>query len=117
MMKNAVVARMLKTTAAAGFAVIAPAILPAYAADVVEITIAKMKFEPQQFKVKTGTTVKWVNNERRTNHSILFAQEGFPESERLFPGESWQRTFDKPGVYPYICGPHPDMTGVVEVGD
>lgn len=118
MMKNAVVARMLKVTAAAGFAVIAPTILPAYAADVVEIiTIEKMKFEPQQLKVKTGTTVKWVNNEKRTNHSILFAQEELPESERLFPGESWQRTFDKPGVYPYICGPHPDMSGVVEVGD
>lgn len=117
MMKKTVVARMLKTAAAAAFAVIALTILPADAGDVVEIGIAKMKFEPQQLKVKTGTTVKWVNNERRTNHSILFAQEALPESERLFPGESWQRTFDKPGVYPYICGPHPDMTGIVEVGD
>ncbi len=37
------------------------------------------------------------------------------KSDRMFPGESWQRTFDKLGTYPYTCGPHPEMTGVVEV--
>jgi plastocyanin len=85
------------------------------AGEVVEVSMVKMQFDPPQLKVKTGTMVKWVNNEKRNNHSILFEKEGLPESDRLFPGESWQRTFDKPGVYPYRCGPHPEMTGVVEV--
>lgn len=85
--------------------------------ETVEVGIDKMKFEPPQVRVKPGTTVKWINHERRNNHSILFEQEGYPESERLFPGESWQRTFEKPGVYPYNCGPHPEMTGVVEVAE
>jgi plastocyanin len=119
-MKKAVVTIMLKAASAAVIAVIAAIMLSmpfAHASEVVEVSIAKMQFDPQRIKVKPGTTVKWVNNEKRTNHSILFAQEGLPESERFFPGESWQRTFDKPGNYPYICGPHPDMTGVVEVGD
>ncbi|BAN34219.1 plastocyanin precursor [Sulfuricella denitrificans skB26] len=89
----------------------------ANAGEVVEISIEKMKFEPQQVKIKPGTTVKWVNNERRNNHSVFFEKEGYPESERFFPGESWQRTFDNPGTYPYRCGPHPEMTGVVEVGE
>lgn len=87
----------------------------ASAGETVEVSMVKMEFEPAQLKVKEGTTVKWVNNEKRNNHSILFEKEGLPESDRLFPGESWQRTFDKPGVYPYRCGPHPEMTGVVEV--
>lgn len=98
----------------AGFALAASL---ASANEVVEVSIEKMLFVPQLVKIKPGTTVKWANHEKRNNHSILFEKEGFPESERLFPGESWQRTFDKPGVYPYICGPHPEMTGVVEVAE
>ena len=85
------------------------------AGETVEVGIDKMKFEPPQVRIKPGATVRWTNHERRNNHSILFEQEGYLESERLFPGESWQRTFEKPGVYPYKCGPHPEMTGVVEV--
>lgn len=98
----------------AGFAMVVISAL-ASANTVVEVSIVKMQFVPQQVKVKPGTTVKWVNNEKRSNHSVFFEKEGLPESERFFPGESWQRTFEKPGVYPYICGPHPEMTGVVEV--
>jgi plastocyanin len=30
-------------------------------------------------------------------------------------GDSWQRSFDQPGVYPYTCEPHPEMKGTVEV--
>ncbi len=89
----------------------------AQAGETVEVGIDKMLFVPQHVKIKPGTTVKWVNRERRNNHSILFEKEGFPESDRIFPGESWQRTFDKPGIYPYVCGPHPEMTGVVEVAE
>ena len=37
------------------------------------------------------------------------------ESERLFPDESWQREFTQAGRYPYTCGPHPEMKGVVIV--
>lgn len=87
------------------------------AGEVVEVGIAKMQFSPQRVKIKPGTTVKWVNNEKRDNHSIFFEKENLPESERFFPGESWQRFFEKPGVYPYRCGPHPEMTGVVEVAE
>lgn len=87
------------------------------AGEIVEVSIEKMQFIPQKIKIKSGTTVKWVNHEKRNNHSILFEAEGLPESDRLFPEESWQRTFEKSGAYPYLCGPHHEMTGVVEVAD
>lgn len=87
----------------------------ALAGQEVVVSIEKMEFIPQHIKIKPGATVKWVNNEKRNNHSILFERESLPESDRFFPGESWQRTFDKPGTYPYTCGPHREMTGVVEV--
>lgn len=81
----------------------------------VEVGIADYKFTPAALTIKVGTTVKWNNLERRTTHSVLFTGPGGFESERFFPGESWQRSFDKPGLYPYSCGPHPEMKGLIEV--
>ena len=99
---------------AAPFLFLAPG---AWAGETVEVRIADYKYAPAELKVKTGTTVKWLNAEKRTSHSIMFTgPDGF-ESERIFPGESWQRTFDKPGIYGYRCGPHPEMHGVVEVAE
>lgn len=115
MMDRARVTILLKAASAVAIAVIALSIPPAFAGDVAEVSIVKMQFEPRRLTIKQGTTVKWTNNEKRTSHSVLFEQEGLPESERFFPGESWERSFDKPGVYPYICGPHREMTGVIEV--
>lgn len=86
-------------------------------ADEIVVSIEKMQFIPQAIKVKPGATVKWLNNEKRGNHTISFEKEGLPESDRFFPGEFWQHTFEKPGSYPYICGIHPEMTGVVEVAE
>lgn len=84
-------------------------------AQTVEVGIKDYKYEPAELTVKVGTTVKWINNEKRVSHSVLFAGPGGFESERFFPGDSWQRTFDKPGVYPYTCGPHPEMKATIIV--
>jgi plastocyanin len=92
-------------------------VMPAAGAETAEVAIEKMAFAPQVLKIKPGTTVTWVNREKRTNHSILFEQENMLESDRLFPGETYQRTFDKPGTYSYRCGPHPEMLGVIEVAE
>jgi plastocyanin len=87
----------------------------AHAQGVVEVSIHDTTFDPAELRIKPGTTVKWTNNEKRTSHSVLFlGPQGF-ESDRFFPGESYQRTFDKPGRHPYTCGPHPEMHGEVIV--
>lgn len=90
------------------------AVAGAGAAEVV-VEIRDNKFIPAEVTIKIGTTVRWVNEERRTSHSVLFLGAGGFESERMFPGESWQRRFDTPGVHAYTCGPHPEMKGRVEV--
>lgn len=79
------------------------------------VEIRDYKFVPETLTIKAGTTVKWLNNERRTTHSVLFQEPGGLESERMFPGDSWQRRFDKPGDYPYTCGPHREMKGRIVV--
>lgn len=90
---------------------------PLYAGgeSVAEVGIKDFKFMPQELTVKAGTTVRWTNNEKRQYHSVWFEEAGDPEAPYFFPDETWQRTFDKPGVYLYHCGPHPEMTGVVTV--
>ena len=89
---------------------------PAPAANgVAEVRIENYKFDPPELKVKVGTTVKWVNNEKRASHSVIWLGPGGFESERMFPGESVQRKFDQPGTYAYSCGPHPEMKATVVV--
>ena len=81
----------------------------------VTVTIKEYTFTPATVTVKVGGTVTWLNDEKRTSHSVWFKEPPADESERFFPGETWSRTFDKPGTYTYGCGPHPEMHGVVEV--
>lgn len=88
---------------------------PVQGQQTVEVLIQEYRFQPQLVRIKVGDTVKWLNREKRTSHSVVFSVEQGGESTRFFPDESWQRRFDAPGRYPYHCGPHPEMTGVVEV--
>jgi len=96
-------------------AVLALAPIAALAGQTVEVGIESYMFSPLEVTVRIGDTVKWINREKRTSHSVVFPQEGGLESERMFPGESWQREFLKAGRYDYTCGPHPEMKGAVIV--
>lgn len=80
-----------------------------------EIVIEGYKYSPPEVSIRAGESVRWLNREKRTSHSVVFPAEGGLESERMFPDESWQRRFDKPGRYDYHCGPHPEMKGVILV--
>jgi len=89
--------------------------LAAPVAGTLEVLIRDYRYEPPQLKIRIGDAVQWVNQEKRVSHSILFLGPGGFESERIFPGESWRRVFSQPGSYPYTCGPHPEMKGLIEV--
>jgi plastocyanin len=87
----------------------------AWAQAVSEVRIREYRFSPAEVRVRPGDTVRWINDEKRTSHSVLFVGAGGLESDRFFPGESWERRFEKPGRFEYRCGPHPEMNGVVVV--
>ncbi len=80
-----------------------------------EVGIFKFQFLPREITINIGDTVRWTNNEKRQYHSVWFEQAGDPEPDYIFPGETYLRTFDKVGSFPYRCGPHPKMTGIVHV--
>ena len=96
-------------------AVLALASCAALAGQTFEVSIEKYAFTPPELSIRVGDTVKWINREKRTSHSVLFPAENGLESERLFPQEQWQRTFGQPGRHEYRCGPHEEMKGVVLV--
>ena len=87
----------------------------AFGAQTVDVVIEDYRFVPAEVRIKAGDAVRWSNREKRTSHSVLFPSENSLESPRLFPGEDWQRAFDKPGIFDYRCGPHEEMKGRVVV--
>lgn len=87
-------------------------------AETIVVDIKKYKFVPQDITVKVGTTVRWTNSEKRQYHSVWFKFLNEPTPEYFFPDETFERTFDKAGDYPYVCEPHEEsheMKGVVHV--
>ncbi len=83
------------------------------------VVVAKgFRFEPEEITIKVGDAVRWENAEKRQFHSISFPGRGDNAADYFFPGETRERTFDKPGTYPYTCEPHFEshkMKGVVHV--
>ena len=84
-------------------------------AETVSIEVRDFSFIPAEITVKAGDTVEWINREKRQYHSVWFEESGEPESDYFFPGEKTTRQFNEAGRFPYRCGPHPAMTGVVNV--
>lgn len=82
------------------------------------VTMYKYKFCPEDLTVPVGTTVRWVNVDKRTSHSVILKDANEPESDRLFPEESFEFTFLTAGPQNYLCGPHwetQEMIGMVTV--
>ena len=82
------------------------------------VVIKDFKFIPQHITIRKGQTVTWENREKRQYHSVWFEALGEPEPEDyLFSEDTYERTFNETGKFPYRCGPHPEMTGSVTVTD
>ena len=74
----------------------------------------RLQFEPSELTIKPGDTVKWVAN-KFMPHNVVFDKTTVPDTfvlkenhkRMLFTaGESFQTTFNEPGVYRYYCEAH-----------
>jgi len=79
-----------------------------------DVEIAEFAFGPADAVVPVGTTVTWTNNDG-FDHTIVAANDAFPESPSLGDGATYSFTFTEPGTYPFICGIHPQMRGTIVV--
>ena len=65
--------------------------------------------------VGVGDTVKWkLDQDQSTPHSVVFADF---QSASLSFGATFAHMFTAVGVFPYQCGIHSSMTGVITVLD
>lgn len=82
------------------------------------VTLYKYNFCPKNITIKKDATVRFVNVDKRTSHSVWLKEDGQEESGRFFPEEFWDIKFEFVGEFPYLCGPHweqKDMIGSVKV--
>lgn len=83
-------------------------------ADVVEVNIIGGTFTPSLATVSLGSTVRFTNADA-IKHEVAFADSAIDDSGILEPGESFEVTFESPGSFVFVCGPHPGMSGTIEV--
>jgi plastocyanin len=77
------------------------------------VSIKNMAFSPDTLRIKTGTTVTWMNNDGMT-HTVTSNTALF-DSGNLAAGLSFQYTFNAAGTFTYYCVIHAGMRGVVVV--
>ncbi|MBI4336687.1 MAG: cupredoxin domain-containing protein [Chloroflexi bacterium] len=90
---------------------------PAQAASF-SVDIRDYAFSPDSLTVSVGDTVTWTNRDVDVHTSTSgapFNPDGLWESGILNTGQSYARTFDAPGTFPYFCAVHPFMKGTMVV--
>lgn len=73
-------------------------------------------YDPRTIEVAKGTSVTFTNAGAEY-HTITSSDPTRAFDAGVSPKEQATIRFDKPGTWPYHCGVHPDMTGVVLVCD
>jgi len=71
------------------------------------------RFTPPTLTITAGETVRWFNDDDLP-HTVTATDRSW-DSGNLPPGVSYERRFDAPGTYSYLCVYHPGMTGTIEV--
>ena len=79
----------------------------------------KMVFSEDVVKVDVGDTIKWVATNKGHNVEFIAGPDGANLPPKSGLNKDVSMTFEKPGVYLYICTPHKvmGMIGIVIVGD
>jgi plastocyanin len=76
------------------------------------VSIVDFAFNPASITAKVGEKVTWTHQGDAT-HTVTF--DDGEDSGSLGKGDTFERTFDAAGSYPYKCKIHPAMKGTVEV--
>jgi plastocyanin len=83
------------------------------AADTAHVTIRGSRFHPRHLHIAPGTVVVWTNADPLVHTAS--DRDGDWGSPGLLAGDRFAHKFDDLGEFPYLCLPHPHMTGVVRV--
>lgn len=78
----------------------------------------QLAFSPNTLTVKTGDTVKFINNKLPPHNVVFEGHEELSHKQLLFsPGETFDVTFPESGKYSFYCEPHrgAGMVGTITV--
>ncbi|MFA5413502.1 MAG: cupredoxin family copper-binding protein [Patescibacteria group bacterium] len=75
------------------------------------VLLQNFSFSPPSVTIAAGGEVTWTNRDS-ANHTVTGEDWG---SELFGKDQSFTKKFETPGVYPYHCVPHPNMTGRIIV--
>jgi plastocyanin len=78
-----------------------------------QIEIRGFEFFPSDVSIRAGTKVTWINRDSAPHTAT--ERQGDWDTGVLKEGQSATLTFDKPGVYDYICAIHPSMQAKLTV--
>ena len=81
------------------------------------VSIKGCMFGPTILHAPVGATVSWKNDDFLPHAINGGGWTATPGAVQANPGMTVSYTFDKAGIYPYMCYIHPGMAGVVVVGD
>ncbi len=79
------------------------------------VEIYKKQYIPSKITINQGDTVIWINIEKRQYHNVWFKKLFKEEPDYFFPDERFEMTFNENSHFPYECGAHPKMKGLVIV--
>jgi len=82
-------------------------------ADVVRIV--DFGFSPAQVNVAKGSKVTWVNCSASSTTHTSTSDTNAWDSGSLTQYQTFERTFDAAGSFPFHCTPHPFMKGTIVV--
>ncbi len=77
------------------------------------VRMAGSRFEPVTLTVAPGSTVRWFNDDALP-HTVTATDSSW-DSGNLAPGGQFERRFDSPGTYAYLCLYHLGQTGTIVV--
>ncbi len=84
-----------------------------------EVSAIDNAFDASIVRIQPGQSIEWTMD-GRSPHTVT-ADDGSFDSGNLDPGQTYARTFARPGVYSYFCryhgAPGIGMSGIVVVGD
>ena len=79
------------------------------------VQISGFAFKAPAVNVKVGTAVTWTNKDSTTHTATSTSGPASFDSGDLSTGQSFRKTFTKPGTYSYFCNIHHGMRGTVIV--
>lgn len=88
-------------------------LLGSAAGETFDVSIGDNFFDPATITISPGDRIRWTNNGAVDHKSR--SVDGYWDSGRLEPGQSYTRTFSSPGEFDYYDPLHTQATGTISV--